>query len=204
MPILYESYTLRTIKIGKTIYVKANTMHTCQHTEVDVRPLKDALNESAQEQELDVHFTGVKKIRAPAYDYVITEAYCPADSPIAPVIILAVVGLIKAAIITAGIVTVALMIYELVKPKPVYCPYCGEASPDPSALKAHVTTKHPTEPQFICPHCGSGFKTSDEMVKHAKECPMRPLIEKIPWTWLIGGAVAIVALPIGYKILKER
>jgi len=204
MSILYESYTLQTVKIGKTIYTKASTMHTCKHTEVDIRPLKDTLNTSAKEQGLDVTFTSVKKIRAPTYDYVITEAYYPADSPIIPAIIMAILWIIGAAIVAAAVVYVAYVAYELLKPKPVYCPYCGEAFPDAAALKGHIATAHPEQPQFICPYCGTGFKTNDELMEHIKECPLRPWHEKVPWTWIIGGAVVIVTVPIGYKILTER
>ena len=42
---------------------------------------------------------------------------------------------------------------------------------DPAHVGAYVN---------ICPYCGLGFPTREDLNAHIKECPARPLLAKIP------------------------
>lgn len=205
MCLCYEDFEPQTVKVGNTIYVKAQHFITCEKFDYNLDKLKSEMQAGIDEQGWDVTITSLKKIRETEYDYLIGEAWYPADSPIAPIVIVAILALIQAIITAAVIIYVASVVYELFGAKPYYCPYCGASQPSVTALKAHISSVHPDKAQNICPYCGSIFSTEDELNAHIKECPFRPWTEKIPWNYVLVGVTIVIptAYVIG-KVLTKR
>jgi len=208
MCLLYETYKPQTVKIGNTIYTKAYNFVGVEHFEYNLDNLKSEIQDKIDEGGWDVTITSLKKIRATQYDYIIGEAWYPAESPIAPIIVAAICAVIVWALKVAAIAIAAYIVVrvlEMFTPKALHCSYCGAEVPDATSLKAHIATAHPDKPQEVCPYCGLQYMTQDELAKHIKECPLRPWTEKIPWDYVAIGVTVIIptAYVIG-QVLKRR
>jgi len=208
MCLLYETYKPETVKIGNTIYTKAINFITVEHFDYPLDKLKSEMQTKIDEKGLDVTITSLKKIREEKYDYLLGEAWYPADSPIEPFTIAAITLILIALFKALAIIAVcyaAVFVVSLFMPKALHCPYCGAEFPDQTSLKAHYATAHPDKPQQVCPYCGSQFMTQDELNTHIKECPLRPWHEKIPWGYVAIGVTIVIptAYVIG-QILKRK
>jgi len=166
--------------------------------EITSNQIHEAIQAELDAQGIDAKVERVKIIRAAKYHYILPDIWTPVESPIAPAIIVAIIAAIKTVIVALVIAYVAWVAFEVLRPKPKYCPYCGEEFPDWSALQAHIREAHPGEPSWTCRYCGLPFATIEELEAHMKECPERPMLEKIPWkAILIVAGIGIGAYLIG-------
>jgi hypothetical protein len=189
-------------------YVLTEQLVTCERFTADMGGVKTRLQYELDRGEVDAQVESCRQIRAYRYDYLVTNVWCPAASPIPAAV---VVFLAKAIIIVltwAGIVAVtyfALVGFkEQLFPTPKYwCPYCG-AGPFSSVteLTAHIIKEHPGLPRYVCPYCGQVFETAEQLNEHMKECPWKPA--EIPtWVpWVIAGIALVGAIIIIPKIIE--
>lgn len=182
----------------KLIYELVRGYTTIEHTTLDLDILKSELQKGFADEGIDGTVEAVKHVREKNYDYVLCDSWVAAESPIAPVIVLAILVIIKFAVIAAAIIVPAIIVSNIIRnltTREFHCPHCGEGLPDLPSLDAHVKTAHPEAPPYTCPHCGQGFSTALERDKHAAECLWTPPAVPgwIPWVF---GGIAITAIAV--------
>jgi len=181
---LTHIHTHRTKKMvspltGKlTIYELVRTQDTCGHFTANMTELKTGIQNELTAQSFDAQVEACTQIQEINYDYLLTDIWMPAESPIAPVIILGILLVLKYVIpvIIAGIVIWAVQkaVHDTwLPPQTFWCDICGQEFPSITALTAHRRTAHPTAAAYQCPYCGSAFATAEELNKHIPECPLK-------------------------------
>lgn len=191
----------------KLIYELVRGYTTIEHTTLDLHVLKSELQKGFVEEGVDGTVEAVKQIREKNYDYVLCDAWVAAESPIAPIIIVAIIGLITAAIWAAAIIIPTFIISNVIHnltTREIHCPHCGQGCPDLASLEAHKRTAHPEAPPYTCPYCGQQFSTAEERDEHAAECLWTPPPVP-PWVpWVFGGiAITAVAVFVVPKVIER-
>jgi len=189
-------------------YVLTEQLTTCERFDFDMSTFKVMLQSELDANEIDAQVDSCKKVRAYNYDYIITNIWCPASSPIPATIVVAIAKAIITVATYAAIVAItyyaAVGFKELLYPTPkYYCSICG-AGPfsSLSELIAHRIKEHPEAAKYQCPYCGQAFETIEQLNAHMAECPWKP--KEVPaWLpWLVIGIVAVGAIIIVPRVLE--
>lgn len=180
------------------IYELVRCMDTCDHFTADMTQLKTGIQTQFDSQGVDAQVDNCRQLVEPSYDYLLTDTWLPAESPILPIIIVAAIFIIKVVIVAAAIYLVSRAVHDTWFPtQTYYCDICGEGFSSIAELTAHRRTAHPEVPPYQCPYCGSAFNTAAELDAHVKECPLRG--GGPDWTLILviiaGIAVTVIVVP---------
>ena len=181
-----------------TIYELVRTQDTCSHFTANMTELKTGIQNELTAQSYDAQVEACSQIQETNYDYLLTDIWMPAASPIAPLILLAII-LIATIVIGATITIVSKSIHDTWIPtQKYYCDICGAEFGSIAELTAHRRMAHPEVAAYQCPYCGSAFATAEELNKHVLECPLKP--KGADWgqtiLWIIVGVGAVAAIVI--------
>lgn len=192
-----------------TTYELIRTQDTCSRFTADMNQLKTALQNEFFSQGQDAYVENCTQIRETNYDYLLTDIWMPAESPIAPLIIVAIIVILKyvVPIVIAGIVFYAIQksVHDTwFPPQKFFCDICGAEFPSVTALTAHRRTAHPEAKPYQCLYCGSAYNTAEELNAHINECPVKKATAGPDWLFyvLIIAVVSVGGL-ITYQVLKR-
>ena len=184
---------------GQVIRVLTRYPYACEPIPPEATPdmVHRGIQKQIDAQGINATVDKVRIIKAKRFHYILPDIWTPSESPILPAIILGIFGVIKVALVVAGFIVGCWVAYEIAvpKPRPAYCPYCGEKFSDYRALQGHIRTMHPDMPAYVCPYCALPFSTPAELEAHMKECPEKAP-PPIPWTpiLIVGGIIGVAAL----------
>lgn len=186
-----------------TIRVLVRYPHACEPLPPEVTP--DVVHEELQREldarGIDAAVDSVRIIKAKRFHYIYPDVWTPVESPqIVAGVIIAVCVAISAICAYLIVDKVAWLAYELFAPKPKYCGKCGEWLPDVAAFETHMRAVHPEE-GYVCPYCGLPFPTSEDLAAHMKECPERPMLEKIPFKEMLIVAGIFATVPLAVAVI---
>lgn len=185
----------RRIVIDGQIYEQLRGYATIEHADIDLKAVEDEMQRQFNDQGINATVGEVRHIRAKNYDHMICDAWTPAESPIAPLVVLAIIGIIKLAIIAAAIIVPAVIVSNIIwnwTHRAVFNPIDGKEFDSIVAMEADKRERYPDAPPYTCPYCGQQFWTADERNDHVKECLFAP--PGVPgWLpWVVGGVIATV------------